>query len=181
MGGYQDDADGSVGRPDGGTIQSTHRARDGERETRDVVRRGHETVHEQPGLERHELPGSIPVDAYHVYSHGGRWDPTDAPLCRDGNDLDWLASDEWLAFDVDVRESGPYDLAARVAAAEGFGGGHFGLVVDNDPRRRVRFDATGDWYTWNDIETRVELPRGLHTIRVVVFDGSWKLDRLEFR
>lgn len=181
MGGYQHHADGSVGRPDGGTIESTHRDRGSEREPRDAVRRGHETVHEQPGLERHELPGPIPVDAYHVYSHGGRWNPDDAPLRRDGGDVDWLASDEWLAYDVDVRESGPYDLTARVAATEEFGGGHFGVVVDDDPRTRVRFDATGGWYAWDDVETRVELPRGLHTIRVVAFDGGWKLDRLEFR
>lgn len=137
-------------------------------------------AHEQPALARHELPGTIPVGAYHEYYHGDRWSAVDAPLSSEGR-LDWLATDEWLAYDVDIREPGPYDLTLRVAAADSFGGGHVGIVVDDDPLRRVEFDATGGWYSWEEVATTVELPEGLHTVRVVVFEGGWKLKQLAFR
>jgi len=140
------------------------------------------TVHEQPALERHELPSTVPVWKYHEYHHDDRWATTEAPLGADGDsEIDWLASDEWLVYDVDIRESGPYDLTLEVAAATDFGGGDVGIVVDNEPLRRVEFDATGGWYSWGDVRTQVELPRGIHTIRLVVFQGGWKLRKLRFQ
>ena len=139
-----------------------------------------DAVHEQPCIERHELPGEVPVGRYHTYFHARRWGADDAPLSS-GGDIDWLATDEWLAYDVDVREPGPYDLTAQVAAADEFGGGTFRLDVGDDPVGRVRFDPTGGWYAWDTVETRVELPRGLQTLRVVVLEGGWKLARLRFR
>lgn len=137
-------------------------------------------VHEQPAIERHELPGTIPVGAYHEYYHGGRWDAIDAPLSETGR-LDRLATDEWLVYDVDIREPGPYDLTLRVAATDNSGGGHVGVVVDDQPLRRVEFDSTGGWHSWEDVQTTVELPAGLHTVRLGVFEGGWKLGRLAFR
>jgi len=164
---YDTDA---VKRTDGGVLQ-----RGRERQARRP-----QGTHEQPGVERHELPGTVQVGSYHEYYHGNRWQAADSPLSGDG-DIDWLASDEWLAYDVDIRESGPYDLTLRVAAAEGFGGGNLGIMVDDEPLRRVEFGATGGWYSWDEIETTVELPRGLHTIRLVAFEGGWKLKQLRFR
>ncbi len=136
--------------------------------------------HEQPAIERHELPGTIPVGHYHEYYHGGRWDATETPLSETGR-LDRLATDEQLVYDVDIREPGPYDLTLRVAAADNAGGGHVGIVVDDEPLRRVAFDATGGWHSWEDVQTVVELPAGLHTVRLVVFDGGSRLKQLTFR
>jgi hypothetical protein len=161
-----------VKQPDGGVIQ-----RGGEQRARTLRPNG---THEQPGIERHEVPGTIRVGEYHEYHHADRWSADDAPLSDDG-DIDWLASDEWLAYDVDIREPGPYDLTLRVAAADSFGGGDVGIVVGDDPLRRVDFESTGGWYDWEEVETAVELPAGLHTVRLVVFEGGWKLKQLELR
>lgn len=169
MGRGDDYSQQTAARADGGVI---------ERGRRHQTHNAHR-VHAQPGVQRHELPGSIRVGAYHEYHHADRWTAADAPLSDD--QLDWLASDEWLAYDVDIRESGPYDLSLRVAAAAGFGGGDVGIVVDDEPLRRISIGETGGWYSWEDIETQVELPRGLHTIRLVVFEGGWKLKELRFR
>jgi hypothetical protein len=69
----------------------------------------------------------------------------------------------------------------HVGAPEGFGGGAVGIVVDNERLGRVGFGPTGGWETFDPVRTQVELPAGLHTIQLVVYDGDWKLDRIEFR
>lgn len=173
MGGYQADHMPTEKRADGGLLQ-----RGDTSGTRDD---GAAWSHEQPTTDRHELPGSFRVGEYHEYYHADRWTDDDAPLADGDGELDWLASDEWLAYDVDIRESGPYDLTLQVAAAAEFGGGDVGIAVDDEPLRRVEFDATGGWYSWDEVRTQVELPRGLHTIRIVVFEGGWKLRKLRFR
>lgn len=170
MGGRNDSEVGGRRRTDGGVMERGRERR----------ARPQSSAHEQPAIERHELPGTIRVGDYHEYHHGDRWTAADAPLTDDAH-LDWLASDEWLAYDVDIREPGPYDLDIRVAAADGFGGGDLGIVVDDDPHKRVAFGSTGGWYSWDDVCTQVELPRGLHTIRLVVYQGGWKLSQLRFR
>lgn len=171
MGGHENRDNNGVEQTGGGVVHrdTTPRVRD----------RQSATIHEQPALERHELPGTIPVWGYHEYHHDDRWGGAETPL-RKGS-IDWLASDEWLVYDVDVREGGPYDLFLRVAEAEGFGESQLGIVIDDDPRQRLRFDATGGWDEWTEIQTVVELPRGLHTVRLGVFDGGWKLGQLRFR
>ncbi|MDS0259897.1 carbohydrate-binding protein [Haloarcula sp. S1CR25-12] len=171
--GDPDDRRSEVTRqPDGGVVQ-----RGGERRGRD--RRVH-GAHEQPGIERHEVPGTISVGAYHQYHHADRWNAVDTPLSGDG-EIDWLASDEWLAYDVYIQEAGTYELTIHVAAADSFGGGDLGVVVDDDPLRRFEFGSTGGWYDWKEVTTAVDLPRGIHTVRLVVFEGGWKLKQLEFR
>lgn len=142
---------------------------------------GRETTraHEQPGLARHELPGTVEVGAYHEYHHDGRWTTADEPLSHAGG-IDWIADDEWLAYDVDIESAGVYDLTFEIAGSEQFGDGDIGIVVDHTPLRRVQFDAAGGWYTWKDVTVEVELPKGLHTVRLVAFDGGWKLRRLQF-
>jgi len=137
-------------------------------------------THERPVQRRHELPGTIPVSAYRTYRHGGRWQGETEPLLGAG-DRALLVTDEWLSYAVDVRESGPHDVVLRVAAADGFGGGRVGFVVDGEPRCQLDFGATGGWNGWDAVGTRLELPRGCQTLRIVVLDGGWKLDRLRIR
>ena len=137
-------------------------------------------THEQPGVERHEVPGTVRVGDYHAYHHADRWNAVDTPLRGEG-DIDWLASDEWLAYDAYIQAAGTYELALSVAAADSFGGGAVGVVVDDDPLRRVAFGATGGWYDWDEVTTAIELPQGVHTVRLVVFEGGWKLKQLQFR
>src|SRR6056297_524924 len=170
MGDPDDRRSDAVRQPDGGVI---HRAGGGS----DQRLRG---AHEQPGVERHEVPGTIGVGAYHEYHHADRWDAVDAPLSDDG-EIDWLASDEWLAYDVYIQAAGTYDLTLLVAAADSFGGGDVGVVVDDEPLRRVAFGATGGWYDWDEVTTEIELPQGVHTVRLVVFEGGWKLKQLQCR
>lgn len=138
------------------------------------------SAHEQPALERHVLPGAIRVGDYHEYNRASHWTATASPPTDDGESY-WLARDEWLVYDVEVTEPGFYELTLDIAAADGFGGGDVGVMVNDKLRQRVELDSTGGWYDWETVTTHIELPRGLNTVRLVVFDGGWKLRRLAFR
>lgn len=150
-------------------------------DTRRIVRRDRRraSITERPGQDRHELPATVPVGAYHASFHRNRYRPDERPPRReDGRDLDWLSTDQWLAYDVDVPETGTYRLSLRVAAESAFGGGDVGVVLDEDPLTRLTFDPTGGWYSWDRVATDVELLAGRHTLRLVVFDGGWKLEAI---
>ena len=137
------------------------------------------SVEERPGQDRHELPNTIAVGEYHTYFHRNRYRADERPLRReDGRDLDWLSTDQWLAYQIEVPEAGSYRLELEVAAESAFGGGDVGVVLDDDPLTRLTFDPTGGWYTWDRVGTDVELPAGRRTLRLVVFDGGWKLDEI---
>lgn len=136
-------------------------------------------VAERPAQSRHELPATIPVGAYHAYFHRNHHGTDERPLRRvDGRDLDWLSTDQWLGYDIDVQDPGSYRVELRVAGDDAFGGGDVGVVLDDDPLSRLTFGPTGGWYDWDRIESEVELPAGNHTLRLVVFDGGWKLDEI---
>lgn len=132
--------------------------------------------HEQLALDRYEIPGTIPASGYHVYAHSEHTQPTDSD-----ETLDWVATDDWFAFDVYIPEGGTYELTARVACDADYGGGDFGVVVDTEPRERVRFGSTGGWNCWESVSTELDLPRGASTLRLVVFAGGWLFDSLELR
>lgn len=135
------------------------------------------SVRSRPDRARHEVPATVAVGEYHAYFHRNRHRTGAYPLRRvGGRDLDWLSTDEWLAYDVRVPEAGTYRLALRVAAESAFGGGDVGVVLDDDPLTRLRFEPTGGWYSWDRVDAAVDLPAGEHTLRLVVFDGGWKLE-----
>jgi|AntDeeMetagen285_2_1112576.scaffolds.fasta_scaffold09434_2 hypothetical protein len=141
--------------------------------------RNRASVNDRPGQDRHELPATIAVGEYHAYFHRNRHRANERPLRRvGGRDLDWLSTDQWLAYEVAVPEAGTYDLSLRVAAESAFGGGDVGVVLDDDPLARLTFDPTGGWYSWDEVGEELELPAGDHTLRLVVFDGGWKLEEL---
>lgn len=167
-------ADGSRGQ-DAVSREDSRTIRD------ELVRPGRDraSIDQRPGRDRHELPASIAVGAYHAYFHRNRYRVDERPLRRDdGRDLDWLSTDQWLAYDVDVPDRGTYRLSLRVAAENAFGGGDVGVVLDENPLTRFTFDPTGSWYTWNRVGDDIELPAGNHTLRLVVFDGGWKLEEI---
>lgn len=165
MGGDHSDMDHEP-RTDGGVVEQR-------RERAAPARR---VSHEQPAIERHELPGTVPVGEYHEYHHDDRWSVAETPLA-DGTDR--LTGDEWLTYDVTVSEPGPYDLRLRAATAED-ADATVGIVVDDEPVGRLTVASDG-WDDRSDADMWVELPAGLHTIRVVVFEGDVTLDRIAFR
>ena len=136
--------------------------------------RRYDLVDEPSAPVRHDVPGTVPVGAYAIYYHGRRWRRDETPL-SDRIALELLVTGEWLRYAVAVERPRSYDLTVRVAAADGFGGGDVGLVVDGEPRYHVPFDSTGGWDRWIDLTVALELSAGEHDLELHVLEGGWKL------
>ncbi|QLG50173.1 alkaline phosphatase D family protein [Natrinema halophilum] len=137
-----------------------------------------------------ELPDRLEAEDYHDASdttdgnRGGAYRDGSVDIKEYSNDrfsVGWTADGEWLEYDVAVAEGGEYDLTGRVASDSDTGGA-FHLEVDGkDVTGTIPVETTGGWQSWTTVSERdLRLAGGEHTLRLVVEDGSWNLDWLEF-
>ena len=156
-----------------------------------------DTVITPPAADPISLPGRIEAEDYIDGGQGlGYFDTTagntgglyrnddvDIQLTGDvdGNyNVGWIEAGEWLAFDVDVTQSGYYDITARVASGD-TGAKALHLEVDGvDVTGPITFDNTGGWQTWQDVVLpRVELPAGRSTLHVVMDTTQFNLNYID--
>ncbi len=80
---------------------------------------------------------------------------------------------DWLNYTVNIAHSGKYTFNARVASD--VGGGVFHLAVDGHAvTPRISVPQTNGWQTWQTLTVpNVELPRGVHTLQLVMDIGGF--------
>ena len=85
-----------------------------------------------------------------------------------GFNVGWMAAGDWLAYTIDVTESGSFTIDARVASRGA--GGTFHLEVDGvDVSGALTIPETGGWQNWQWIsKAGVSLAAGRRTLRIVV-------------
>ena len=88
-----------------------------------------------------------------------------------GYNVGWTAPTEWLAYTVDVRTAGTYQLRLRVAAS-GAGGRVHVEFNGADKTGPMTIPNTGGWQVWNTISAPVTLAAGPQTMRLVVDAAS---------
>jgi hypothetical protein len=143
------------------------------------------------------LPGRIEAEeykaggegvGYHDTSSGNsggeyRSDDVDIQVATDaggGYNIGWTRQGEWLAFDVQVAQSGHYDITARLASAvEGLKMLH--VEVDGvDVTGPLSFTDASGWQSWlNAIATRVPLTAGTHELRIVMDSDFFNVNYLD--
>lgn len=104
-------------------------------------------------------------------NEGGQYRPKEGvDVGASGGDprysIGWTKAGEWLAYDIDVKLGGTYQIKASVAS-EGEGG-TFHLEVDGTPvGDTVAVPNTGGWTTWKSILMGdARLYEGKHTLKV---------------
>lgn len=97
-----------------------------------------------------------------------------------GYNVGWVIEQEWLAYTVDVKETGIYTVEARVAS--GAGGGRFALEMGEvDITGDISFPGTGGWQNWVSVrkeEVRLNAGQGVLYIRFRVRD--FNVNKLTF-
>ncbi len=98
-----------------------------------------------------------------------------------GFNVGWIDGGEWLAYAIAVPEGGAtFTVTARVAA-EAIEERTFSLHVDDTWVAAITFTGSGDWQGWTEQSAvGVELPGGVHALKLVFEDGRMNLDRLTF-
>lgn len=96
-----------------------------------------------------------------------------------GYNVGWIAAGEWLEYDIDVPETGHYDIALRVASLSG--SGQLALAIDGVNVGRVfSIPATGGWQNWTTLMGELgQISAGLHTLRVSAMSGGFNLNWYE--
>lgn len=84
-----------------------------------------------------------------------------------GFNVGWTEAGEWLAYPVQVRDAGSYNLEFRVASPGA--GGLFHLEINGaDVTGALRLPDTGDWQTWTTIAVTTQLEAGPQVWRLVM-------------
>lgn len=102
--------------------------------------------------------------------------------CEDfgeGFNIGWTEAGEWLDYIIDVKETGIYNLEARVASEVTTGA--FKLMLDgNDLTTTINVPNTGGWQTWETVTSSdFNLTEGVHTLRLFIESGNFNLNRLD--
>ena len=155
---------------------------------RDEYRKAHGPKYTWPGP--FAIPGTITTIDYNEGGEGKGYHDLDPEnqgggyRMREGVDVGasgstpkynvgWTKAGEWLAYDVDVKESGTYRISATVAS-EGEGGA-FQLELDkNLIGEKTYVPNTGNWTKWKTVNVgSANLTKGKHTLKfLMVSDGA---------
>ena len=105
-------------------------------------------------------------------------------VCSEGGyNIGYIAVGEWLAYDVNITQTGNYTLTARVATDwEGTRSLHLEIGgVDVSGPISFTTVAGGGWQTFFDASvTGVPLTAGVQEIRVVFDSGDFNLNYIDF-
>ena len=114
------------------------------------------------------------------------WDKSDnvkAEACADeggGLSLGYCEPGEWLTYKVNVKQSGKYDLRARIASERDTGA--FQVLMDGQVIADFPAQAsTGGWQSWKTTDPiQVNLTAGEHEMKILFTGSVLNLNWLEF-
>ena len=150
----------------------------------------------QPWQQVFAIPGRIEAEdyleggegaGYHDTTVGNsgrayRNDDVDIEATQDSSgayDVGWFAPGEWLAYDVNVANTGTYQVVVRVATPSG--SRRFHLAIDGaDVSGPITIPWTGGWQNWVDVTVSIPLTAGPHTFRFVAETDRFNVNYYDF-
>lgn len=137
-------------------------------------------------LEQYDEGG--PGIAYHDLTSGNEGDATlrgddvDIEYTQDTEgtyNIGWVSSGEWLAYTVDITQSGLYSLDLRYAV----NGSGRTLYIEIDGKNvtdTITLPNTNDWQSWETLTLEnIELTAGVQTLRIVMTSDYLNLNYLD--
>jgi len=104
--------------------------------------------------------------------------PTNDPFTL-GFNVSWIENGEWLKFTVNVLQSGTFEIALRVSAANS--GGQIALQWDGLNLAIKDVPNTGGWQNWQTVMlSDVQLTSGKHELRIIFINGGFNFNYAEF-
>jgi len=110
-----------------------------------------------------------------------RSDDVDIEACSDaggGFNLGYVASGEWLNYTLNVSNTAIYQVAFRVASANG--AGNIQVALDGVPLCSVVTPLTGGWQTWQTVTiSNLVIPAGQRLLRLDFQVGGQNLNHIQ--
>ena len=96
-----------------------------------------------------------------------------------GSNIGWLDVDDWVTWNIDVKQSGFYVVRYRVASYSG--DGSFELSTGTKTLTlRDKLPSTGWWQNWETVQDLVELQTGPTALTLKVRQQGWNLNYIAF-
>jgi hypothetical protein len=96
-----------------------------------------------------------------------------------GSNIGWLDVNDWVTWNIDVKESGFYVVRYRLASFSGDGAFTLSLKTQNIALRD-KLPSTGWWQNWETVHDLVELQSGQKTLTLRILQGGFNLNWIEF-
>ncbi len=144
-----------------------------------------------------QLPGRIEAENYKAGGEGvgyhdltagntgGAYKPNDnvdieaTTDVGGGYNVGWIDAGEWLAYDVNVAQTGLYTLTARMASANS-GTKTLTMTVDNVTVATFNLTDASGWQSWqNIVMSNVNLTSGIHSVRFAMTTGGFNLNYVD--
>ncbi|MBO2008942.1 Ig-like domain-containing protein [Hymenobacter negativus] len=129
-----------------------------------------------PAATGQAIPGTIQAESYSAMLGIQTETTTDT---GGGLNVGYIDAGDYLDYAVNVATAGTYTVGFRVASLSGGGQAQLrnsaGTTLGS-----VAIGATGDWQTWQTVNTTVTLTAGAQTLRVYAAAGGWNLNWISF-
>lgn len=128
----------------------------------------------------HAIPGKIEAEAYFFQSGMQLETTTDA---GGGQNIGFLDPTDYADYHIEVAQTKTYKVDFRNASEWGSGSFQLQLVDDNGNATTIHtqnLTPTGGWQTWTTTSADVALTAGQHTLRLLILQGPFNLNWMEF-
>ncbi len=128
----------------------------------------------------HQLPGRVEAEDYDFQIGTSLEDCSDT---GGGQNLAYLDPGDYLEYEINITEAGPYQISYRNASEWGSGGLEL-LIIDSNGQSTLinsaSFSPTGGWQLWNTQQETATLPAGRYTLRIYITAAPFNLNWVEF-
>lgn len=119
------------------------------------------------------IPGKIEAEDFSE-QHG-----IQTESCSEGGlNVGWIASGDWMEYNVDVASAGEYTVDFRVASNSS--SISFDLKNGSNVLTSVNSSSSGGWQSWKTVTQTISLSAGEQTLRVQATSGGWNINWINF-
>jgi CubicO group peptidase (beta-lactamase class C family) len=95
-----------------------------------------------------------------------------------GDNVAFIDTEDYMDYRVNIPAAGTYAVTVRVASE--MGGSQMELRADNILLGKINIPTTNGWQNWISVSTQVQLPQGLHPLRIYVSNGGFNFNWMKF-
>lgn len=120
------------------------------------------------------VPGKVEAENY-TDMYGIQTEP-----CEDiggGLNVGWIEPGDWLKYNIEVTQSGSFDLICRIS---GFVGGTLLISFNDSIEVEVDYSSTDGWQNWQDFTTEVALDEGNYEMTVLAQTDGFNINYYNF-
>jgi beta-glucanase (GH16 family) len=104
----------------------------------------------------------------------------DVENCSEGGqNVGWIDAGDWIVWDIDLPNSGSYNVEYRVASLNGGGTIQLEKAGGSPVYGSISVPSTGGWQNWTSISHNVNLEAGVQQIAIYAPNGGYNINWLK--